>query len=324
VNEHIEQDPKPRFSVPIWIGEDVSAGFQKKGMGVPGSQGLAFRHFASGGQAKAGRRGGQRQRFSDRGRDDSMKLKGRVALITGAGSGIGEGIAIRLSEEGCIVVINDLIIERAERAAQKIIKAGGKAFPIMADVADFGQVDVMVKQIIARFKTLHILVNNAGLYLRTRGVRQDISKISIEAWNRFLAVNLSGAFYCAKCVIPYMQKQNTGNIVNMSSQAGKTGGLVNGLHYGASKAGLIGLTKGLARELASCNIRVNCICPGRISTAENLDVPKPFHKRVLQQIPLGRLGEVKEIAAGVLFLVSDDSSYITGEIMDINGGWLMD
>ncbi|HSR13737.1 MAG TPA: SDR family oxidoreductase, partial [Thermodesulfobacteriota bacterium] len=129
---------------------------------------------------------------------------------------------------------------------------------------------------------------------------------------------------CAKCAAPHMKKQKYGNIINMSSQAGKSGGLINGLPYGSSKAGLIGLTKGLAREMAPYNVRVNCICPGRISTPDNLKVPRAFHKKTLQQIPLGRLGSVGEIAAGVLFLVSDESSYITGEIMDINGGWLMD
>ena len=253
-----------------------------------------------------------------------MKLKGQVALITGAAGGVGEAIAARLSKEGIVVAINDVNLKRAEAVSKKINRRGGTSFPIQADVSDYEQVRHMVDQICERYKTIHILVNNAGLYLRTKGRRETIAKIRPEDWNHFINVNLSGAFYCAKCVIPIMVKQNYGTIVNISSQAGKTGGLLNGVHYAASKAGLLGLTKGLARETASCNIRVNCIAPGRISTPDNLDVPKEFHGKILDQIPLGRLGAVEEVAEGVLFLVSDRSSYITGATLDINGGWLMD
>ena len=253
-----------------------------------------------------------------------MKLKGQVALITGAGGGVGEAIAARLSREGVTTVINDIDFKRAERVSNKIMKKGGKALPIQADVSDYAQVKHMITQICKGYKTIHILVNNAGLYLRTKGKRETIDKISIEEWNRYVAVNLSGAFYCSKYVIPLMRKQSYGAIVNISSQAAKTGGLINGIHYAASKAGLIGLTKGLARESAHHHIRVNCVAPGRISTPENLNVPREFHHRVLQQISLGRLGDVGEVAEGVLFLVSDASSYITGATLDVNGGWLMD
>ncbi len=252
-----------------------------------------------------------------------MRLKGQVALITGAAGGVGETIATRLSQEGIVVVINDVNLKRAEAVSRKINRKGGSSLPIHADVSDYEQVRHMVDQVCERYKTIHILINNAGLYLRTRGKRETTAKISPEEWDRFIGVNLSGAFYCAKCVIPIMARQNYGAIVNISSQAGKTGGLLNGVHYAASKAGLLGLTKGLARETAPCNIRVNCIAPGRISTPDNLNVPKEFHKKILEQIPLGRLGTVEEVAEGVLFLVSDRSSYITGATLDVNGGWLM-
>jgi 3-oxoacyl-[acyl-carrier protein] reductase len=253
-----------------------------------------------------------------------VKLKGQIALITGAAGAVGQAISTRLSKEGVIVAINDVNFKKAEALSNKIQREGGRAFPIQADVSDFTQVKDMAEQICERYGTIHILVNNAGLYLRTRGRKETISRISVYDWNRFIAVNLSGAFYCSKCVFPLMIKQNYGAVVNISSQAGKTGGLVNGLHYGASKAGLLGLTKGLAREGAPYHIRVNCVAPGRITTADNLDVPREFHRNILKQIPLGRLGTVKEVAEGVLFMVSEASSYITGATLDVNGGWLMD
>jgi 3-oxoacyl-[acyl-carrier protein] reductase len=253
-----------------------------------------------------------------------MKLRGQVALITGAGGSLGKAIARRLSKEGVITVINDVDLKKAERISKTISNQGGKAFAVQGDVSDDIQVRGMIDRICEKYGTIHILVNNAGLYLRTKGKRETIDRISVEEWNRYVAVNLSGAFYCSKYVIPLMRKQNYGAIINMSSQAAKTGGLINGIHYAATKAGLIGLAKGLARETARHHIRVNCIAPGRISTPENVDVPKEFHRKVLEQISLGRLGTVDEIAEGVLFLVSDASSYITGATLDINGGWLMD
>ncbi len=253
-----------------------------------------------------------------------MRLKGQVALITGAAGEVGEAIAARLAGEGVITIINDLDLKRAEKVSRRIIQKGGRALPVQADVSDPAQVKVMVEKICRAFKTIHILVNNAGLYIRTKGKRETTDRISIEEWNRYVGVNLSGAFYCIKYVIPLMRRQKYGAIVNISSQAGKTGGLLNGVHYAATKAGLIGLTKGVAREAAQDHVRVNCVAPGRISTPDNLNVPKEFHKRILGQISMGRLGTVEEVAEGVLFLVSDASSYMTGATLDINGGWLMD
>jgi NAD(P)-dependent dehydrogenase (short-subunit alcohol dehydrogenase family) len=253
-----------------------------------------------------------------------MKMRSQVALITGAGGEVGEAIAARLGKEGVITVINDIDLKRAERVSKRIIGKGGRALPIQADVSDPVQVKGMIEKICETYKTVHILVNNAGLYLRTKGKRETTDKISVEEWNRYVGVNLSGAFYCIKYVVPLMRKQNHGAIVNISSQAAKTGGLLNGVHYASTKAGLIGLTKGVARETAQHHIRVNCVAPGRISTPDNLDVPKEFHRRILQQISMGRLGTVEEVAEGVLFLVSDASSYMTGATLDINGGWLMD
>jgi NAD(P)-dependent dehydrogenase (short-subunit alcohol dehydrogenase family) len=253
-----------------------------------------------------------------------MKLKGQVALITGAAGEVGKAIAMRLAREGIVVVINDVNLKKAEVLAKRIKKEGGEGFPLRADVSDYKQVKEMVDQVSKRYKTIHILINNAGLFLGDKGRRETIADITPEDWNRFISVNLTGAFYCSKCSMPLMINQNYGAIVNISSQAGKTGGLVNGVHYGASKAGLFGLTKGLAREVASHNIRVNCVAPGRISTPKSLDVPRAFHRNILKQIPLGRLGGVQEVAEGVLFLVSEASSYITGATLDINGGWLMD
>ena len=239
-------------------------------------------------------------------------------FITGVGGGIGEGTALRLNQEGTILIINDISHEGTEGVTKKIENLGGSAVPVSADVSDYDQVKGMVDQIYEKFKAIDILVNNARLYLTTRGERVNGTGISVEEWNRFLSVNLSGAFYRSKYVMPFMRGQRHGNIVNIPSQAANTGGLINAVHYGASKAGLIGLIKRVARENASSNFRINCVCPGRISTPDNLNVLKSFHEKILEQIPLHRVGTVEEIAQGVLFLISEASGYITGASLDIN------
>ncbi|RPJ10575.1 MAG: SDR family oxidoreductase, partial [Deltaproteobacteria bacterium] len=177
---------------------------------------------------------------------------------------------------------------------------------------------------IERAGRIDILVNNAGTHGRKDHTVPSLPDLSRQEWERVLAANLTSAFLFSRAVLPVLIEQRSGNILNVSSLAAKTGGLVNGAHYVASKAAMIGLTKNLARGSAHANVRVNTLCLGRFETPSNVNVPEDFHGKIVAQIPLGRLGTLKEAASAALFLVSDASSYITGATLDVNGGWYMD
>jgi 3-oxoacyl-[acyl-carrier protein] reductase len=261
-----------------------------------------------------------------------MRLEGKIALVTGGGSGIGRAIAQRFAEEGARVVVNDIRKDTAERAVAEI--GGGRARAIPADVADSAAVRAMFEEIERAFGGLDILVNNAGIgevdssgrealaaKVETRvgemmmgakvETHWDITQsLSDEVWSRMLAVHLNGTFYCTREALKLMSRVNRGAIVNISSVAGLMG-IEVAPHYGAAKAGILGFTRSVAREVASRGIRVNAICPGFIDT--------PILER---QTPLGRLGEPREIAAAALFLASDESSFITGQWLSPNGGLL--
>jgi 3-oxoacyl-[acyl-carrier protein] reductase len=270
-----------------------------------------------------------------------MRLEGRVAVITGGGSGIGRAIAQRFAEEGARVVVNDIHKEAAERTVAEI-GAGARAVP--ADVADSAQVRAMVEQVGRELGGLDILVNNAGIgevdpagrkafhaKAETRiaemmaGQTQthwDVTQsLSDEHWARMLAVHLNGTFYCTREALRLMSRVNRGAIVNISSVAALMG-IEVAPHYGAAKAGILGFTRSVAREVASRGIRVNAICPGWIDTPI-LD-PMPAVARLLaqRQTPMGRLGEPREIAAVAAFLASDDASFVTGQWLSPNGGLL--
>ena len=248
-----------------------------------------------------------------------MDLVDKVAIVTGAGRGIGKAIAIALTREGASVIINDVDIQTAEKVTKEIKSLGWKALAIQADVSDSKEVNQMVQLALKKFKRVDILVNNAAII--KRGSIEDLNE---EDWDRVMDVNLKGAFNCMKAVAGIMKKQRYGKIVNISSIAGKVGDLASAPCYGASKAGMICLAKSLARELAAYNINVNVVAPHAIKTDMSKEWSEEKRKNIIANIPLGRMGEPEDIAEAVVFLVSDKAKFITGEVLDVNGGCLMD
>ena len=247
-----------------------------------------------------------------------MKIKNRVALITGSSRGIGKAIALRLAKEGANIAINYLKNrEKAEKVAMEARKYGVEAKIYQADVSNYQQVEEMVRKIVEDFNTIHILVNNAGIIPQ----HYSIFDIPLEEWEKILAVNLTGVFNCTKAVVPVMIKNREGKIINISSVAGKMGGTV-GPHYAASKAGIIGMTFSLAQELLKYNITVNAIAPGPIETEMVQSISEERRKIILSRVPMGRFGKTEEVAEAVIFLIKCD--YVTGEVIDINGGYYMD
>jgi len=248
-----------------------------------------------------------------------MNLVDKVALVTGAGRGIGKAIAIALAREGANVMVNDVDLRTAEKVAKEINSMGQQALAIQVDVSDSKEVNRMVQLVIKKFKRVDILVNNAAII--KRGLIEDLKE---EDWDRVIDINLKGAFNCMKAVAGIMKKQKYGKIVNISSIAGKIGDLASAPCYGASKAGMTCLAKSLARELASYNINVNVVAPHAIKTDMSREWSEEKRKNIIANIPLGRMGEPEDIAEAVVFLVSDKAKFITGEVLDVNGGYLMD
>lgn len=248
-----------------------------------------------------------------------MKLDHKIALVTGATRGIGKAIALKLASEGAIVLVNyrGQNQEKALETKQDIEQAGGTCFLINGDVASFEQTKEMFDQIKKEFGRLDILVNNAGI---TRD--QLILRMKEEDFDQVIDVNLKGTFNCMKHATRLMMKQKSGRIVSLSSVVGVMGnaGQVN---YAASKAGIIGMTKSLAREVAKKGVTVNAIAPGFIQTAMTDVLGEEVKEQMLSQIPLGCFGNVDDIANTVLFLVSDDARYITGQTIHVDGGMAM-
>jgi len=248
-----------------------------------------------------------------------MNLVNKVAIVTGAGRGIGKAIAIVLAREGADVIVNDIDIKKAEEVVNEIESLGRQALAIQVDVSDSKEVNRMVQLVLKKFKRLDILVNNAGII--RRGLIEDLAE---DDWDRVMDVNLKGAFNCAKVVVGIMKKQRYGKIVNISSIAGKIGDIASAPCYGASKAGMACLAKSLARELAPYGINVNVVAPHAIETDMSKEWSEEKRKSIIADIPLGRLGEPEDVAEAVVFLVSDKAKFITGEVLDVNGGCLMD
>ena len=247
-----------------------------------------------------------------------MLLANKTALVTGASRGIGRATAIELAKAGAKVAVNYAGNRAAaEEVVAQIQAAGGQAFMVQADVGDAAAVDAMVKSVVEQFGSIDILVNNAGI---TRD--NLIMRMKEEDWDAVIHTNLKGIFNCTKVVTKLMMKQRYGRIVNMTSVVGVMGNAGQS-NYAAAKAGVIGFTKSMAKDLASRNITVNAVAPGYISTDMTADLPDQAKADLQSQIPLQRLGNPADVASAVLFLVSPGADYITGQTLHVDGGMVM-
>lgn len=247
-----------------------------------------------------------------------MSLEGRVALVTGAGRGIGRAIAEELARRGAVIVLADRMLEGAQQSATEIAtQTGRQTMAVEVDVSSLESAKAMVEQAIKSFGKVDILVNNAGI------TRDDLIMRMEEAdWDAVIDINLKGAWNCSKAVIRAMMKARYGRIVNISSVSGLAG-QAGQTNYSASKAGLIGLTKALAREVASRQITVNAVAPGFVPTALTVDLPEDLKEAMMKITPLGRMGKPEEIAYAVAFFASDEAAYITGQVLSVDGGMMM-
>ncbi len=247
-----------------------------------------------------------------------MKLGGKVALVTGGGSGIGEAIARAFAREGARVVVAGRRPEPLRTVAETISRAGGEALAVPCDVRHVADVEAMVAATVTRFGRLDILVNDAGVFRLT-----DLTTATEQEWDDILDTNLKGAFFCVKFAVAEMLKQGKGKIINVSSQAGAVG-WPSGAVYCASKAGLEGLTRALAVDLAPRKINVNCIGPANIETPINSHLMREpsYYRWLLDNTPYGRVGTPEDIAPAAVYLASDDADYVNGITLYVDGGWL--
>jgi 3-oxoacyl-[acyl-carrier protein] reductase len=248
-----------------------------------------------------------------------MKFAGKVAIVTGAARGIGKSIALTLAREGADVVVTDVDLEGAQQVVQEIEGLGRKAKAIQADVSQREAVRRLVSEAVSSFGKIDILVNNAGIIRRGTFLEHDP-----QDWEKVLSVNLGGTFNCAKEVVPLMVKQGEGKIINISSVVGKMGDIASAPSYGTSKGAMNTFTKSLARELAPYGINVNAVAPHAIETDMSREWSEEKRRQIVEAIPMKRLGKPEEVAEVVAFLASDGAGFITGQILDVNGGYLMD
>jgi 3-oxoacyl-[acyl-carrier protein] reductase len=249
---------------------------------------------------------------------DFCSMEGRVAIVTGGARGSGRAIVEKLASLGANVAIADMLLDLAEKSAAEISQMTNKSIiAIKVNVSDGKSSTEMVDRALAEFGKVDILVNNAGITRDTLILRMEEAD-----WDAVLDVNLKGAFNCSKAVIRPMMKQRYGRIVNISSVSGQAG-QAGQTNYSASKAGLIGFTKALAREVASRQITVNAVAPGYIPTSLTNDLPEELKKSILAATPIGRMGKPEEIAVAVAFLASQEAAYITGQVLAVDGGMAM-
>jgi 3-oxoacyl-[acyl-carrier protein] reductase len=243
-----------------------------------------------------------------------MRLKDKVAIITGGTRGIGKAISLRFAEEGALLCVNYAGNEEAARETlEEIQKLGAKAIGVKCDIRDEKQVEQLVKRTIEEFGKVDILVNNAGV-VKDRSIR----KMTLDDWNLVIGINLTGAFLCSREVAKYMIEAKYGRIVNIGSRS--MFGNIGQTNYSASKGGMVGMTRALALELARYNITVNCVAPGGVNTEMVANCSEEIRDRLRQAQPNNKLGEPREIANVVVFYASDDSSYVTGQTIQVDGG----
>jgi 3-oxoacyl-[acyl-carrier protein] reductase len=247
-----------------------------------------------------------------------IDLTKKIAVVTGGAQGIGRAVAETLARRGAHVVVADLQMEKAETVAQEIsASTGNRAIAVQVDVSDSASAQAMIDAAIAEFDRVDILVNNAGI---TRD--NLIMRMSEDEFDLVININLKGAFNCTKAVIRKMMKQRSGRVINMASVSGVTG-QAGQTNYSSSKAGLIGFTKALAKEVGSRGITVNAVAPGFIETALTVDLPEDIKKMGIKMTPLGRFGQPQDVANAVAFLASDEAAFITGEVLTVDGGLVM-
>ncbi len=244
-----------------------------------------------------------------------MSMEGRVAIVTGAAKGIGRGVARTLAREGADIVIADINLQGAQQVADEIQASGRKTLAMKVDISCKQDVLDAVEATIQTFDRIDMLVNNAGI-----AEPETVEDLSEADWDRTININLKGPFLFSQAVIPQMKKQGGGRIVNISSIAGKIGGICAGPAYAASKAGVMCLTKSFSKALAKFNILVNSVSPGQIDTDLNKLFPEDMNKIFMEAIPLGHYGQPEDIAEAVAFLCSDKARWITGEIFNVDGG----
>ncbi|HEY6418526.1 MAG TPA: SDR family NAD(P)-dependent oxidoreductase [Candidatus Binataceae bacterium] len=253
-----------------------------------------------------------------------MKLKDKIVLITGGGSGLGREMGLTFAREGAKIGVNDVRPESAQNVVTEIERAGGKARSFVADVSNSAAVKKMFADFIAAFGTIDILVNNAGIG-RTRDTAEVIAglhELADEDWHKMLATHLDSTFFCTREALKVMIPRHSGRIINLGSIAGTTG-LGGAVHYSAAKGGIIAFTKALAREVVPHGILVNCIAPGFIETPMTAMIPADVKSYFVGLTPIGRFGEPSDIAAAALYLASDDSKFMVGQVISPNGGYVI-
>ena len=244
------------------------------------------------------------------------KLNGKVAIVTGAGHGIGREIALSLAREGAEVVVTD-VSDEIFVVGKQLEVLGAKAFPVKCDVTDLKAAESIEETVVGKYEKIDVLVNNAGIY-----PLKPFLEMTSEDWNKVLSINLNGVFHCTKAVIPKMVQQKSGKIVNIASIAGAVVGFFNLTHYSASKAAIVGFTKSLALEMAQYGINVNAIAPGPIDVG-GMPAESEITKQTIKTIPIGRMGLPKDIANLTVFLASNESSFITGQCIVCDGGYTL-
>ena len=246
-----------------------------------------------------------------------MAPNGKVAIVTGAAQGIGKTIALLFAAKGASLVLCDINLEAAEKTAREIEEKGGKCLPLKSDVSNFQDAEKIIKQAVEHFGSLDILINNAGI---TRD--NVLLRMKEEQWDQVMAVNLKGTFNFTRAAIKVMMRKKRGKIINIASITGMMGN-AGQANYSASKAGVIGFTKAIAREYADRGITVNAVAPGFIATAMTDAIPEREREELIKQIPMKKLGTPEDVANAVYFLASDEASYITGHVIGVNGGLYM-